>query len=236
MKNIHLFVDGTWLFKTCKPGGFLAKLTATPEQRFKMDFQKFVGFVESELSDVLGSTICCGKKYIASSVFDIAGLNPPIDKWPEAYTDEGITPEMIVRFRNNITARTNFIDNAVKFGGFFYDANHESLKPHIVVAIANDDYREKQVDSKVQAELIDCGKENKLSAYYAVLTGDLDMMPALKKSYPEWSDNVILLTTEPNYPDGVSSFDMVKFVNENFKYNAVFIDKHFSKFLHIDRA
>lgn len=230
--KLNLFADGSWLFKACRPGGYLALRTENPEMRFKLDFNKFVLCIRNHISNIANDEIIYSKKYIASSIFDTVNTSVPIDEWPIRFS--GITKEMIENFIKNITARTRFISNAEKYGGFEYDSNNEILNPRILKQWSEEKYREKLVDTKVAIALMQCIGEHKNNEYYAVVTGDKDLLPALQAKYPDYTKNVLLITTSPDSVAGISSHELVDFVDDKFRLTPFLLDEHIDSFLHID--
>ena len=61
-------------------------------------------------------------------------------------------------------------------------------------------YREKQVDSTVVALLVKSAITHPQD-YHALVTGDADMIPAITTAFPEYTKNILVVSTHPDELD-----------------------------------
>jgi hypothetical protein len=69
MPSMHVFIDGSWLFKACGPERALSARTERINRRFDLDFSR----LDRALLAYLGPTRCreLGDRYIATSIFSL---------------------------------------------------------------------------------------------------------------------------------------------------------------------
>lgn len=191
--KLHVFVDGTWLFRACSKGKVLSSKTETPDKQFNLDFEKLNKTMCDYIESIVNCKIDMGDCYISTSILEIP-LN--IDDLP--LHEPKITIEMIEKFKKGVFARNVFVDNAVKKSIYKDTAIFRpSLKSWMVPKIANGTFQEKQVDTTVVALLVKYAFEHP-NDYHAVLTGDSDILPAIRVAYPEYTRNVVVVSTDPD--------------------------------------
>lgn len=93
--------------------------------------------------------------------------------------------------------REKFVASAIA-AGYSEDAIYRpAIKPWMVEKLISKKYQEKQVDATVVALLvrsaITCPTD-----YHCVITGDSDILPAIRVAYPQYSKNVFVATTHPD--------------------------------------
>lgn len=192
MANVNVFIDGTWLLNQCAAGGSLANATEHPDRRFPLDFAKLNSCLVTHVGAHGGEAAAIGAAYISTSIF---ALPDDFEEWPNNYLD--ITPEQIEKTRRAVTARERFVETAVA-GGYLTDAVFRPLiRDYIVRKLAERKYQEKQVDTSVVALLVRSAI-TKPEDFHVVITGDSDILPAVKVAYPEFTKNVVVATTHPD--------------------------------------
>jgi hypothetical protein len=192
VSRLHIFIDGTWLFRACAPDQILSAKTEYPGNRFEMDFSKLS---RALLTHVQSHDLGCnglGDLFFATSIFR---LPDNFAHWPAEH--EGIRIEDIERTRRNVAARRAFADRSLA-AGFSRDAIYEPpIKGYIVRKLRKGEYQEKQVDTAVVALVVRSailyGRD-----FHAVITGDADLLPAITVAYPEYSRNIFIATTHPD--------------------------------------
>lgn len=191
MARLNIFIDGTWLFRVCQPDGVLSNKTENNTQSFKIDFAKLSNSLINHLSN-LGQRIELGERYISTSIFT---LPTDLDDWPNQNPD--ITADDISRVKNGVRARDFMIQNALNAGFSDVAVYRPNLRPFMIAKLKNRTFQEKQVDATVIALLVRSAITQGAN-YHAFITGDSDILPAIRVAYPEYSRNVILVTTHPD--------------------------------------
>lgn len=192
MARLNVFIDGTWLLVQCAGGGSMANATDQPDRRFPFEFSKLnqallahVGANGSACDDV-------GECQISTSIFT---LPDDFDDWPNQYDD--ITAESIEKVRKAVAAREAFIRQAAASGYRTDAVFHPIIRDHIIRRLADRKYQEKQVDTSVVALLVRSAI-TRPGDFHALITGDADILPAVRVAYPEFTRNVFVATTHPD--------------------------------------
>ncbi|PAU75424.1 hypothetical protein CK498_15935 [Halomonas salipaludis] len=196
LSKINVFVDGSWLFKVCKAGSALAKGTASPTYPFPFDFSGFVSALVDHVKAETGNDqVSSGKLVLCTSIFD---LPDDFNDWPTKIPE--VLPDKVELTKRVVHAKETFSQKA-KDAGFSDEAEfHVKMKPWIMSALDNDSYQEKQVDTTLVALLVKSAFDSP-DDYHAVVSGDADMLPALRVAYPDYTKNVLVVTTHPDELD-----------------------------------
>jgi hypothetical protein len=211
MAKVNIFIDGTWLFNACKHGCSLANATEYSDKNFPLDFSKLDDMLVKHINAEVGSVEHheVGDRYIATSIFE---LPDNFDEWPKVYPDKCMDND-VKKVRSGSYARKMFTDRAIA-AGYKDDAIFTpKIKPYIVKKLSQDQYQEKQVDATVVALLVKYAI-TRSEDYHVLITGDSDMLPAIKIAYPEYTVNVAVATT---HPDGLleshrqSAYSLINF-------------------------
>lgn len=192
MIKLHIFIDGTWLWRSCAAEQILSAKTENPSNPFNLDFRKLSDALLAYTRSINPRCESLGDRYFATSIFN---LPDNMDTWPA--DTSGITAEDILRIRNNVKARRIFADQAIA-AGFAAEAIYTpTLKRYIVRKLKKKEYQEKQVDTAVVALVVRSAVLNR-EDYHAIITGDADILPAITVAYPEYSRNIFIATTHPD--------------------------------------
>jgi len=192
MSFVNIFIDGTWLFNQCNANGSLANATAYPTRRFPLSFAGLNNALLKHTALVDAGCEGIGDAFVATSIF---ALPDDFDSWPSVYGD--ITPEQIEKTKRNVFARESFFAGAIT-AGYKEDAIYRPrIRDYVMRKLAERKYQEKQVDTSVVALLVKYAI-TKPDDYHIVLTGDSDMLPAIRVAYPEYSKNVGVCSTHPD--------------------------------------
>ena len=211
MGKLNVFVDGSWLFKACAPERALAGRTEFPEKHFQLDFAKLDQALLKHASDATGSSDGLGERYLVTSVF---ALPDNFDDWPKEFHD--VTDEDVKRTRSGVVSRQRFVDSAVAGGYSDRAVYRPRLKGWILEKLRVKRYQEKQVDATVVALLV----RSAIVApndVHVVVTGDADVLPAIRVAYPEYSKNVVVATTHPD--ELKAEHRQTSFSLSNFKFD-----------------
>ncbi len=192
MSQLNIFIDGSWLFKQCAPEKTLAAHTEWPDKAFGLDFEKLNTALLKHSANARPHCDTLGERYLATSVFT---LPDNFDEWPAEYED--VTAEDIARTRKSVHARERFVAAAADCG-YSRDAVYRpKMKGWILRRLRERTYEEKQVDATVVALLVRSAI-TRPDDFHVVITGDADILPAIRVAYPEYSENVFIATTHPD--------------------------------------
>ena len=189
---LNIFIDGTWLLVQCAAGQSLANATEHPDQRFPLDFAKLNGELIRHVAANGGACDRTGETCIATSIF---ALPDDFDDWPNRFED--ITADHIERTKRAVFAREAFVADAVKAGYSTEAVFRPKIRDYILRRLEEKRYQEKQVDTSVVALLVRSAI-TRPGDYHALITGDADILPAVKVAYPQFTQNVFVTTTHPD--------------------------------------
>lgn len=192
MPQLNVFIDGSWLYKACSPGLVLASKTKNSDHGVRLDFSRLNDALLSHVKSVDAGCAEIGGLYLSTSLFC---LPDDFDSWPERY--DFVLPEQIEKTKRSLYARGKFVQAAID-SGYSDDAIYRPLiKTWILEKLAQNRYQEKQVDATVVALLVRSAI-TRPNDYHCVITGDSDILPAIKVAYPHYSKNVFVATTHPD--------------------------------------
>lgn len=192
MGKLNIFIDGTWLLVQCAAGGSMANATDQPDRRFPVDFEKLNRALLEHVRVSDSSCAEVGDRYISTSIF---ALPSDFDNWPTQYDD--LTGESIEKVQRAVAARDAFVADAA-LAGYSLDAVYRPpIRDYIVRRLAERRYHEKQVDTTVVALLVRSAITQP-EDYHVLITGDSDILPAIRVAYPEFTRNVLISTTHPD--------------------------------------
>lgn len=209
MSRIHIFIDGTWLFKVCNTGSALSYTTDSPTYPFSIDWNRFDAAIKQHAEKASSRQLELGERVLATSIFT---LPDDFDDWSNRFLD--ITTEKIEKTKRVVFAKNRFVQAAVDTGYSEVAIFRPEIKSWIIPKLEDGSYQEKQVDTTVVALLVKSAITQP-EDYHAVITGDADMIPAIKAAYPEYTRNVLIVSTHPDELDSArrqSSFSYFDFV------------------------
>lgn len=192
--KVHIYVDGTWVFKACKPNGVLASKTDSPNYPFPLDWEKLNNLILDNCKKTFAD-LELGDRYYVTSIFSTPS---DFDSWPSH--NYQVTTEMIEKAKRVIFAKQKVFDSAKKAGYLEDGVFHPKIKDWILEKLENDEYEEKQVDTTVVALLVR-GAIIKPNDFHVVVSGDADMLPAIRVAYPDYSKNVGIVISHPDELD-----------------------------------
>ena len=229
-KKLHIFIDGSWLFKIGAPEGVLASKTDKPTKPFFLDFSKLNQALLAHVREHDQECTELGDLYYATSIFDIPD---DVDDWPTDYPN--ITKDHIEIVKKNVHARGVVAKNAVT-AGYSQDAiYHPKLRGFIVERLNDKSYQEKQVDSSVVALLVRSAIVNS-DDYHVVITGDSDILPAIRVAYPEYSRNVLVATSHPDELSASHRHTSYSIHNFEFNLESFFFQDHVAEIIEGNNA
>jgi hypothetical protein len=192
MAKLNVFVDGTWLFNACGADRALANRLEYPDRRFQLDHAKLVQELLAHAQQHIPECNSIGSMYFATSVFD---LPEDLVEWP--HEREDVTVADVEFVQRGTAAREKFSEGAVQAGYSDAAIFRPRLKGWMLGKLREHRFQEKQVDATVVALLvkyaITCPDD-----VHVIITGDSDILPAIRVAYPEYSNNVLVATTHPD--------------------------------------
>ncbi|MGB4775415.1 MAG: hypothetical protein WBP45_09600, partial [Daejeonella sp.] len=225
MPKLNIFIDGTWLFRVCQPDGVLSNRTEYNTQSFKLNFDNLtnslIGYLKSKSKNVE-----LGERYISTSIFD---LPSDLANWTNENPD--VTTNDIERVTKGAQAREFMVQNALAAGFSDSAVYRPRLRPFMIEKLKNKTYQEKQVDATVIALLVRSAitqGEN----FHAFITGDSDVLPAIRVAYPEYSKNVLLVTTHPDELRAEHRQTSFSYTDFQFEIEPYFLQDHVKEIIH----
>lgn len=231
LKKLNIFIDGSWLFKACAPEKALAYRLEYPERFFKIDFNKLL---DSLLKHARSQPDCgstdLGNLYFSTSIFK---LPDDLDEWPNER--DNISIDDINNVRKSVTARESFTKKAID-AGFLEDAVFRPpLKGWMIENLKENKFQEKQVDATIVALLVKSAITQP-DDVHAIITGDADILPAIRVAYPEYSHNVFVATTHPDQLKSESRQTSFGLVDFDYAIEPFFLERSADKLLEGDNV
>lgn len=229
MSKLHVYIDGTWLFKVVE-GKVFDRFLVNPRS-FTLDFDKLNRLMLDHISKQHPECTELGNLYFVTSLFNVPA---DFDSWvgrriTHPYGGQSITvsQQNIDITKKNITTRADFADSAIKAG---YDPNcifHIDLQEWMLLNLLHQDlrYQEKQVDTTVVALLVRDAIEHPDDCF-ALVAGDSDILPAIQVAYPNYTKNVFPVLTSPNERDGRNRQTSFKYSQYNFQLDTLVLQNH----------
>lgn len=225
MQKLNIFIDGTWLFRVCQPGGVLSNRTEYDTQSFKLSFERLTKSLIEHLKSK-GKTVEAGERYLSTSIFN---LPSDINNWPNENPD--VTTVDIERVTKGAQAREFMVQNAVTAGYSDSAVYRPRLRPFMIEKLKNRTYQEKQVDATVIALLVRSAITQG-DNFHAFITGDSDILPAIKVAYPEYSKNVMLVTTHPDELKAEHRQTSFSYTDFQFDIEPYFLQDHVKEIIY----
>ncbi|GFM52730.1 hypothetical protein PSCICE_39970 [Pseudomonas cichorii] len=225
MSKLNVFVDGSWLFKACAPERALSYRLEYPDKLFALDQSKLLGAL---LQHAKGHIVDCeslGDLFFSTSIFD---LPEHLDDWPSEHED--VTVADVENVRRSTGARERFAANAIQAGFSDKAIFRPRLKGWMLAKLRERRFQEKQVDATVVALLVKSAITNP-DDVHVIITGDSDVLPAIRVAYPEYSKNVFVATTHPDQLRAESRQTSYALADFDYTIPPFFLEEHAEKTL-----
>jgi hypothetical protein len=190
-----------------------------------LNFEKLSSSLISYLSS-LGKTVEIGDRFLCTSIFR---LPEDLNDWPNQNPD--VTNSDIERVTKGAQAREFMVQNAVQAGFSDLAVYRPNLRPFMIEKLKNRTFQEKQIDATVIALLVRSAI-TKSDDYHAFITGDSDILPAIKVAYPEYSRNVMLVTTHPDELRAEHRQTSFSYTDFQFDIEPYFLQDHVKDIIH----
>ena len=230
MSKLHVYIDGTWLFKVVE-GSVFDRFLVNP-RFFTIDFRKLNNLMLSHISKQHPECTELGNCYFVTSLFNIPS---DFDNWVgrtiiHSYDEKQsitVTQKNIERTKQNIARREEFANAAIDAG---YDPNcifRIDLQEWMLLNLLHPElhYQEKQVDTTVVALLVRDAIEHPEDCF-ALVAGDSDILPAIQVAYPNYTQNVFPVLTSPDERDGRNRQTSFKYSQYNFQINTLVLQSY----------
>lgn len=225
MSRLHLFVDGSWLFKACAPERALATRLEYPERAFRLSFERLCNGLLKHAAAYDANCDSFGDRFLSTSIFAIP---EDVDEWPAERDD--VTTSDIENVRHGVAAREAFVGNALAAGFDPSAIYRPPLRGWMLQRLRERRFQEKQVDATVVALLVRSAITN-AGDYHAIVTGDSDVLPAIKVAYPRYSENVFVATTHPDQLRGEARQTSFALADFEYRLRPYFLDEHAAEIL-----
>lgn len=230
MKQLHIFIDGTWLFRVCQPEGTLSSKTENSDRSFSLNFNNLNTALLNHVKKSDGNCDSLGDRFFVTSIFDIP---ENVDSWPTENPD--IVESDLERIKRGAYARNLVAQNALN-AGYSEDAVFRpKLKHYMIQKLKDRTFQEKQVDASVVALLVRSAI-TKSNDYHLLITGDSDIIPAIKVAYPEYSKNVVIATTHPDELRAEHRQTSFTFNTMDFSLPPFYLQDHVKEIIHGDNV
>lgn len=230
MVKLNIFIDGTWLFRACGPAKVLAGKTERPNSSFSLNFAKLDQALLQHVNQYHKNCEGFRDRYIATSVFEIPD---DFESWSDYYDD--VTQEQITKVKRGSFARDTFANKAIAAG---YSSNaifRPKMKLYILKNLQEQRYQEKQVDATVVALLVRSAIEHPKD-FHAIITGDSDILPAIRVAYPEYTKNVVIVSTHPDELNAEHRQTSFSLSNFDFDIPPFYLQDYADKIIHGDNV
>lgn len=229
MSKLHVFIDGTWLFKVVE-GNVFNRFVYRPDF-FDIDFNKLNILMLNHIKRQIPDCNQIGDCYFVTSIFD---LPADFDTWVGKKINNPYGGQTIIVHQKNIDETKKRIADRVEFAQHALDAGykpecifHVRLQEWMLLNLLHPElkYQEKQVDTTVVALLV--MKTIKSSGdCFALVAGDADILPAIQVAYPEYTKNVFPVLTSPDERDGRNRQTSFKYSQYPFDIDTLILQNY----------
>ena len=192
LKKLHIFIDGSWLFRVCQPVGILASRTERSGYSFDINFAKLSKVLLQHVRHYDRDCAKVGEKYYVTTILTIPeNIENLVDD------DSESTINIVERIKRTSISRSSVAENAVKAGYSADGISRPILNRHMFEKYTDGVFQEKQVNAALVALLVRSVFINP-GDYHLLISGDNDIITALSVAYPEYYKNMVIATTHPD--------------------------------------
>lgn len=191
-----------------------------PDRAFRLNFERLCSSLLRHAATYDPACDSFGDKFLSTSIF---ALPDDVDEWPAERED--VTTADIENVRQSVAAREAFVANALAAGFDPSAIYRPALRGWMLQRLRERRFQEKQVDATVVALLVRSAITN-AGDYHAILTGDSDILPAIKVAYPQYSENVFVATTHPDQLRGEARQTSFALADFDYRLRPFFLDEH----------
>ncbi|BCG56761.1 hypothetical protein [Paenibacillus sp. URB8-2] len=210
MSKIHIYIDGTWLFNQCGRDRTLSQYVES--ENFYIDFIRLDQAIKDKIELLSGTKVeSGGGRWYYTSI--IKGI-------PENDVD-GSSLEWM---RNRSHAIEQTVKSAEIAGYDITGAFEVPFKFWMPKQIQSKLFQEKMVDTSVVARMVLSSTQYQ-DDFHVLISGDLDMMPAISLVVPEYLDKVVLCCTDPAQWDPNLQQTSKRLTDYSFQYGPIYMDE-----------
>lgn len=229
MSKLHVFIDGTWLFKVVE-GSVFDRFVYAPNY-FDIDFLKLNALMLKHVSEYRPDCTEIGNCYFVTSIFD---LPDDFDTWVGRKIENPYGGQYITVYQNNIDDTKKRISERNEFAKHALDAGYDKdcifhipLQQWMLLNLLHSElrYQEKQVDTTVVALLVKESMENQNDCF-ALVAGDADILPAIRVAHPQYTKNVFPVLTSPDEMEGKNRQTSFKYSQYHFDIPTLILQNH----------
>lgn len=209
MSKLHVYIDGTWLYNQC---GRERTLTQYVESDyFFVDFAKLNAKLVKYIQEQSGVIVQPGGGlwYYTSIIRNIP--------------DNDFDGNSLERLKKSSYAKEQTVKTAQSAGydvsGVFEVPFQHWMPKQIGAGL----FQEKMVDTSLVARMVLSSVQNP-DDFHILVSGDLDMMPAISLVVPKYLERVILFTTNPNQWDPNMQQTSKRLTDYDFSYGPLYFD------------
>ncbi len=197
--------------------GFFASFMEFADSPFRLDFSRLLDVLADALSTQVSHSkqhipIEVGDLYFYTAIFDIP--DHPDPEWGD-----------IGFIRHGSEARTRFAGAAID-AGFNPDGIFRvPLRGWMVEKLREHRYQEKMVDTSLVARLVEQAIADP-SRLHVLISGDVDMLPAISTVVPDYTKTVVLDTTHPAQYEPESAQSSFRLSQFKFNYEPIYLERH----------
>jgi hypothetical protein len=224
--RFNVYIDGSWLFSQCGPGRILANRMEFPENPFRLDFAKLLDLLSFELDARVPELLEDPEPVERGSLFFYTAIfvvpEEPDPDWPD-----------VSAIRARSAARRHFAESAVEAGFSDEGIFRVPLRAWIIDRLADRRYQEKMVDTSLVARLVEQAVSD-AELLHVVISGDLDMLPAIQTVVPRYTETVVLATTHPDQyvrAEAQSSYRLNQF---SFRLAPIYVEQSIDRIVQGD--
>lgn len=229
MSKLHIYIDGTWLFKVVE-GHVFDRFLYRPDS-FELDFNKLNQLMLKHVAKQHPECAEIGNCYFVTSIFE---LPVDFDSWEGKRIENIFTEKSITVSSNNISTTKKVIAEREEFAKSAIQAGYDEkclfkvpLQEWMLLNLLHPKlkYQEKQVDTTVVALLVRDAIEHPDDCF-ALVAGDADILPAIRVAYPSYTKNVFPVLTSPDEREGRNRQTSFKYSQHEFEIDTLILQNH----------
>ncbi|HWO98308.1 MAG TPA: hypothetical protein VNM45_18640 [Bacillus sp. (in: firmicutes)] len=210
MNKIHIYIDGTWLFNQCGKERSLSQYVES--EYFYIDFSKLDNEIKRIIESQSGISIeTGGGRWYYTSI--IKGI--------PSFDEDGNSLEWM---QNRSYSMEQTVKAAERAGYDITGVFEVPYKYWMPKQIQAKLFQEKMVDTSLVARMVLSAVQNK-DDFHVLISGDLDMMPAISLVVPEYLEKVVLFCTDPAQWDPNLQQTSKRLTDYSFKYGPFYLDE-----------
>lgn len=227
MSKLHVFIDGSWLYKVVK-GQVFDRFVESPDT-FEIDFIKLNSLLLNHVRKYRVNCNEIGECHFVTSIFK---LPPDFDAWvgKKIQLNQSsmiVQQSNINETRRNVKSREDFAHSALEAGYDPKDILRVGFQEWMLLCLIDKQlrYQEKQVDTTLVALLMKSVFQNKDDCF-ALVAGDADILPAISIAFPEYTKSIFPVLTSLDERNGRNKQTSYKYFDFNFEIDTLILQNN----------